>query len=113
MAANKNQFQVEAQKQLKIIADKFLKSYETSANKTVMGVQKGDFTWGSNAVAANQSMLLIETSSFDANPKLLDAAWSNIHYLMGQNPLDYCYVTGFGSKALCTFITDYRLVMVL
>ena len=64
-----------------------------------MGVQKGDFTWGSNAVAANQSMLLIETSSFDANPKLLDAAWSNIHYLLGQNPLDYCYVTGFGTKS--------------
>jgi endoglucanase len=99
LAANKNQFQIEAQKQLKVIADNFLKSYETSANKTVMGVQKGDFTWGSNAVAANQSMLLIEVSYFDTNPKLLDAAWSNIHYLMGQNPLDYCYVTGFGTKS--------------
>ncbi len=99
LAASQNEFTILAQKNLQIIADKFLTSYKKSANGTVIGVNEKDFIWGSNAIAGNQSILLLEVYGFNKNLKLISAAWSNIHYLLGQNPLDFCYVTGFGTKS--------------
>lgn len=99
LAANPNRLQNKAQANILEIADHFISIHQASPNATVMGGKKEDFIWGSNAVAANQSMLLIEASFFAKDDKLIIAAWSNIHYILGQNPLNFCYVTGFGTKS--------------
>jgi endoglucanase len=99
LAKNKTIYQEKAQQELLKIADQFSESKKSSANGTVMGIQKDNFVWGSNSNAANQAILLIECYNFSKNKNYQDAAWSNIHYILGQNPLNYCYVTGFGEKS--------------
>ena len=44
-----------------------------------------DYLWGSNAVAANQSLLLLLACQFRPNPEAQEAALGNLHYLLGRN----------------------------
>jgi endoglucanase len=69
-----------------------------SAYHVVMGVSNSDFVWGSNAVAANQGMALIQAYNLTGDKSFLDAALQNLDYLLGRNAVGYCFVTGFGSK---------------
>lgn len=66
------------------------------AFKTVMGQSVRDFIWGSNAVAMNQSMFLIKAFLLTNNKKYLEAAVSNLDYVLGRNATGYCFVTGIG-----------------
>ena len=87
-----------ARKMLLDMADAFVESIESNAFAVVMGQSRGDFIWGSNSVAANQGILLINTYKLTKDKKYLDAALSNVNYLLGQNATGYCFVTGFGTK---------------
>jgi len=64
---------------------------------TVMGHEAGDFVWGSNAVAANQAMTLLQAFRLTADSTYLWAALSNQDYLLGRNAVGYSFVTGFGA----------------
>lgn len=57
-----------------------------------------DFYWGSNAVVANKGIMLMQAYYISKDKRYLDAAVSNLYYLMGRNGTGYCYVTGFGDK---------------
>lgn len=70
-----------------------------NAFHTIMGQSRADYIWGSNAVAANQGMLLIKAYRIDANKKYLDGALSNLDYVLGRNATGYCFVTGIGTKS--------------
>jgi endoglucanase len=63
-----------------------------------MGQSKKDFVWGSNAVAANQAILLINSYFLTGAKKYAEGALVNLDYLLGRNATGYCFVTGFGSK---------------
>lgn len=69
-----------------------------SAYHVVMGRLDNDFVWGSNAVAANQGMALIQAYRLTGNASFLEAAMQNLDYLLGRNATGFCFVTGFGSK---------------
>lgn len=81
------------------IADNYLAKFPASAFATVMGQSARDFVWGSNAVAANQGILLINAYFVSRNKKYLHAALSNLDYIFGRNATGYCFVTGIGSKS--------------
>ncbi|WP_218162182.1 glycoside hydrolase family 9 protein [Chitinophaga sp. CF118] len=66
---------------------------------TVMGNTKKDFIWGSNSVAANQGILLMNAYLVAADKKYLEWALTNIDYLLGRNATGYCFVTGIGCKS--------------
>lgn len=66
---------------------------------TAMGHTKRDFIWGSNAVAANQGILLINAYRVTGDEKYRKAALTNIDYLLGRNGTGYCFVTGIGCKS--------------
>ncbi len=57
-----------------------------------------DFIWGSNAVAANQGMLLIQAYRLTRDRALLDAAVANLDYILGRNATGYSFVTGVGVR---------------
>jgi endoglucanase len=63
-----------------------------------MGQSRGDFVWGSNAVAANQGILLINAWLQSKDRKYIDNAMGNLDYLLGRNATGYCFVTGIGTK---------------
>lgn len=67
-----------------------------SAFHTAMGGRKTDFIWGSNAVAANQGMLLINAWLVKRDKRYLNAALDNLDYILGRNATGYCFVTGLG-----------------
>jgi len=85
-------------KRLILTADKMIEGVNQRAYMTVMGKNAREFVWGSNSVAANQGILLIQAYRITRNKKYLDYALSNLDYILGRNPTGYSFVTGFGSK---------------
>lgn len=81
------------------MADNYLKLAQSNAFHTVMGTGVRDFIWGSNAVAANQGVLLINAALLTKDRKYVDAALGNLDYLLGRNATGYCFVTGMGSRS--------------
>lgn len=80
------------------LADRFLETYKNRAYQTVMGMSEKDFGWGSNSLAANQGVALIQAYQLSGDKKYLEAALSNLDYLLGRNASGYSYVTGYGYK---------------
>jgi endoglucanase len=71
----------------------------SSPYQTVMGSQSWMFSWGSNAVAANQGMQLLIAYRLTGDSTYLRAALGNLDYLLGRNGTTYCFVTGFGNRS--------------
>ena len=57
-----------------------------------------DYIWGSNAVAANQSLLLLVADRLQSNRSAVDAALGNLDYLLGRNCFGVSWVTHVGTK---------------
>jgi len=82
------------------IADDYLFHIPKNAFITVMGQSKRDFMWGSNGIAANQGVLLINAFLLTGDQKYIEGSASNLDYLLGRNATGYCFVTGcFGTKS--------------
>jgi endoglucanase len=69
-----------------------------SRYQTAMGLSENDFVWGSNAVAANQGILMLQAYRITKDKKYFNAALSNQDYILGRNATGYSFVTGFGMK---------------
>jgi endoglucanase len=80
-------------------ADSLVANMKTNAFHTVMGGRVQDFSWGSNAVAANQAIVLLSAWKIKNDNKYVAAALSNLDYILGRNATGYCFVTGSGSKS--------------
>ncbi len=81
------------------MANRLANTYSSSAYGVAMGTDTWNFTWGSNAVAGGQGMLLIQAYRITGNQRYLDAALSNLDYMLGRNPTGYSFLTGFGEKS--------------
>ncbi|HOY21545.1 MAG TPA: glycoside hydrolase family 9 protein [Cellvibrio sp.] len=58
-----------------------------------------DFNWGSNSGALNQAMMLLAAYKLDnSKTDYLKTAQSLLDYVLGRNPTDFSYVTGFGVR---------------
>ena len=86
------------QSKLILFAESLLENLQQNAYATVMGGAESNFIWGSNAVAANQGIALIQAYRLTREPHYLATALSNLDYILGRNATGYSYVTGFGSK---------------
>ncbi len=84
-----------AKKKLLFQADKLVKEFENSAYR--ISITK--FPWGSNSEVANQGVLLLQAYHLTNDSKYLKAADACASYILGANPLDYSFVTGFGRKS--------------
>lgn len=63
-----------------------------------ISLTSADYIWGSNMVVMNRAMLLLIAYHLSGNDKYEAMALDHIHYLMGRNPLDISYVTGYGDR---------------
>jgi endoglucanase len=61
-----------------------------------------DYEWGSNSVAANQSLLLLVAHHFETDAGvaqgLAESALGNLHYLLGRNCFGVSWVTQLGTN---------------
>jgi endoglucanase len=59
----------------------------------------GDFYWGSNSGALNKALMLTVAYELDnTKTNYLKTAQALLDYVLGRNPTDYSFVTGFGVK---------------
>jgi endoglucanase len=86
------------QQQLVAFADSLARRGD-AAYGTVMGQGRRDFIWGSNSVALNQSIILINAYLVNGDKRYLSYALQNLDYVMGRNATGYCFVTGIGYKS--------------
>jgi endoglucanase len=59
-----------------------------------------DYIWGSNGIAANQSLLMMIGDHFHRNAEAREAAAGNLHYLLGRNCFGISWVTQVGYNAV-------------
>jgi endoglucanase len=57
-----------------------------------------DWVWGSNAVDANEGVVLVQAYRLTADTSYRDAAVAALDYLLGRNATGYSFVTGYGAK---------------
>jgi endoglucanase len=88
----------ELKKRLAAFADSLIKGANETAYETVMDKSARNFNWGSNSIAANQGVALIQAYKLSGDPKYLNYALDNLDYILGRNGTGYSYVTGYGSK---------------
>jgi endoglucanase len=79
------------------IADSLVATQRRSAYRVPIGAP-GDWVWGSNGVAANQGMLLVQAYRASGTMQYLDAAAASLDYLLGRNATGYSFVTGMGAR---------------
>ena len=82
-----------AKKSIIYDADKYLKN----TNNSAYGVSQTKYNWGSNMTIANSGITMALAYQLTGDSKYLDAAESQLNYLLGVNPLGTCFVTGFGT----------------
>ena len=57
------------------------------------------WNWGSNSAMANNGMVLVHAYLLTGDKNYLDGAQQCLDYLLGKNPQDITYVTGFGYRS--------------
>lgn len=78
------------------LAETLANSWSASAYRVPMS--SGDFYWGSNSNALNRAMMLLQGFRLSGDDDHKNAAQSLLDYVLGRNPTDYSYVTGYGDK---------------
>jgi endoglucanase len=85
------------ERRIRALAAELLADWQGSPYR--LGMRPADFTWGSNAVALNRALMMIQGYRLDGDRRLLDAAQSALDYVLGRNPLGLSMVTGFGARS--------------
>ena len=62
-------------------------------------ISMNSFSWGSNSDLANQGLLLLHAYKISGDIKYLKTAEDCLHYILGSNPLNMCFVTSFGENS--------------
>ena len=89
-----NNTETVANEKFTVLTKKLYEMYEQSANK--IAIEK--FNWGSNGVIASTGALFGLAYKIYGDEKYRQALIDSWNYLLGCNPTNYCFISGFGSK---------------
>jgi len=70
----------------------------TASNGYRISMTLRDYIWGSNSVAANYGLQLLVANVFRPDPRYVNTALENLHYLLGRNTLSLSFVTQLGAN---------------
>ncbi len=79
------------------LANRLRSGYDLNSPYRITMTER-DYIWGSNSVAANQAMILLNAFELTGEGTYLAAGNASIDYLLGKNPLGFSFVTGFGDQ---------------
>ena len=74
-------------------ADKML----ANAQADGYGAAVDSYNWGSNLTICNNARQLLFAAKLTQDSKYSDCAYNQLQYILGQNAMSYCYVSGYGS----------------
>lgn len=63
-------------------------------------IDKHGYTWGSNSFVMNNNIVMAYAYELTGEDDYLDGVVSGMDYILGRNPMDYSYVTGYGTHAV-------------
>ncbi|UDF04698.1 glycoside hydrolase family 9 protein [Asticcacaulis sp. AND118] len=58
------------------------------------------YVWGSTADVMNRAMILARAADFSGHRAYRDEALNLMDYVLGRNPLNFSYVSGYGERAM-------------
>ncbi len=67
-------------------------------NGYLNSLTSSNYIWGSNSVAMNYSILLLVADRFKKNQAFQNAAWDNLHYVLGRNTFNVSWVSQVGGN---------------
>lgn len=76
--------------------DALVKRIEDNAYRTVL--RDDEYYWGSNSVALGYAFSLLLGYEIKNQPKYLEAALDQIHFMLGRNTFGQTFVTGIGTQ---------------
>jgi endoglucanase len=90
-----------ARKSVQAAADSFLEIIQGQGYRLPFKPgPKNDYPWGSNSFVLNNAMVLALAYDFSHDAKYLNGVAESMDYVLGRNPLDQSYVTGYGERPL-------------
>ena len=81
-------------------ADTWIAQMEKEGYIVPIKVGANGYPWGSNSFVLNDLIVMALARDFTKNDKYLNGVTDGIDYLLGRNPNDKCYVTGYGEHPL-------------
>ena len=77
-------------------SDHFLEDIKVTGYAVPLAPQRG-YTWGSNSNMLNRAMLMALANDFTRERRYRDGVVDAMDYLLGRNPLDRSFITGYGA----------------
>jgi endoglucanase len=77
-------------------ADEIVK--RSARNAYRVSLVASDHVWGSNGVAANYGLQLLVANALAPDPRYVEAALDDLHYLLGRNTFSLSWVTQVGEN---------------
>jgi endoglucanase len=79
-------------------ADQHLTQMATMGHPAPYRTADGGYEWGSNGLVANNGVVLALAYDLTEQAKYRDGAFGTLTYLLGRNPMNYSYVSGYGDQ---------------
>jgi endoglucanase len=80
-------------------ADRFLGDVDKTGYAVPLAPPRG-YSWGSNSNLLNRAMLMALADEFTGNARYRNGVIDAIDYLLGRNPLDRSFITGYGARPM-------------
>ena len=71
----------------------------SAAGGSAYGVSNIMYEWGSNSFVCNDGIVLAMAYDVTGEQTYLQTAIEQLNYVLGKNSLDYCFVSGFGTRS--------------
>jgi endoglucanase len=90
----------EVRKNIAATADAYLDIAKKEGYRTPFRAGPKGYPWGSNSFVLNNLIVIALAHDFTRDVKYLSGVAEGMDYLMGRNPLDQSYVSGYGERPL-------------
>jgi endoglucanase len=85
---------------IKAAADDYLALIDQQGYRLPFKPGKKGYPWGSNSFVLNNALVMALAGDFSGDPKYLAGVAEGMNYVLGRNPMDQSYVTGYGERPL-------------
>ena len=85
---------------IKAAADSFVALVDQQGYRVPFKPGKKGFPWGSNSFVLNNAIIMALAVDITGDAKYVNAVAEGMNYILGRNPLDKSYVTGYGERPL-------------
>jgi endoglucanase len=90
----------DAKAAIKAAADSFAAIINGQGYRVPFKPGKGGFPWGSNSFVLNNAIVMALAADLTGDAKYVNAVAEGMNYILGRNPLDQSYITGYGERPL-------------